>query len=75
MTRRGELVQPPHFLHCMLHSKHVRVARAQVRWEQEEVVTYLEHHWPRLYHSSTFQVVRRVVLSDAFQWGALHLCH
>ena len=44
----------------------------KVKWEQDQVQTYLEHHWPRLYHSSAFQAVRRVVLSDAFQYSALH---
>ena len=43
-----------------------------MQWEEEEVVTYLERHWPRLYHSRLFQGMRAVVLSDAFQWGALH---
>ena len=43
----------------------------KVQWEEEEVTTYLEHHWPRLYQSRVFQAIRSVVLSDAFQWGAL----
>ena len=42
----------------------------KVNWEEEEVATYCERVWPRLYHSSAFQWVRRVVLSSWFQYGA-----
>lgn len=42
----------------------------KVQWEEEEVVTALERHWPLLFHSSMFQAIRRWVLSDSFQYGA-----
>jgi hypothetical protein len=46
------------------------VSILKIQWEEEEVVTYLEHHWPHLYHMATFQRIRTVVLSNGFQYGA-----
>jgi hypothetical protein len=43
----------------------------KVQWEEEGRATYLERHWPALYRSATFQALRRAVLSNVFQWGAL----
>jgi hypothetical protein len=43
----------------------------KVQWEEEGRATYLERHWPALYRSTTFQALRRAVLSNVFQWGAL----
>lgn len=45
----------------------------KVNWEEEEVATYFERVWPRLYHSSAFQWVRKVVLSSFFQYGAARI--
>ena len=41
----------------------------KVKWEEEDRATYLERTWPSLYHSASFQALRRVVLSSAFEWG------